>query len=110
MTTQGDSATGIGAPSTALFSNAASIGSVLIQFLDQARPKKNPQGRPRGFVDNARTFLSQSRYFAIRTHAPLARHVFYVFFHIDSVDKLALHVGVGKIHGRSKSDLASQVK
>jgi hypothetical protein len=36
--------------------------------------------------------------------------VFCVFFHIECVDKLAHHVGVGKIHGRSKSDLAVEVK
>jgi hypothetical protein len=47
---------------------------------------------------------------AIRTHAPLARHVFYVFFHIDRVDKLAHHVGVGKMHQRSKADRAVRVK
>jgi hypothetical protein len=73
------------------------------------QPKKNPPGRPRGFADNVRTLLLAGTV-ATRTHAPLARHVFYVFFHIEVVDKLAHHVGVGKVHGRSKSDLAAEVK
>jgi hypothetical protein len=47
--------------------------------------KKNPQGQPGGFGDNVRTLLLAGTV-AIRTHAPLARHDFYVFYRIKLVD------------------------
>jgi hypothetical protein len=68
------------------------------------RQKKTRQVFPCGFVDNVQTlYLADT--LAIRTHAPLARHVFYVFFHIDRVDALAHYGGSGKIHCRSKANL-----
>ena len=71
--------------------------------------KKTRKDDPGGFVDNVQTLLLAGTV-AIRTHVPLARHVFYVFFHIGQADKLALHVDVRKIHRRSKTDLTPQVK
>ena len=59
--------------------------------------KKTRQELPRGFVDNVRTLLLVGT-IAIRTHAPLARHMFYVFFHVDRFDVLAHYVGDRKSH------------
>jgi hypothetical protein len=61
------------------------------------RQKKTRQEMPRGFVDSVRTLLLVGTT-AIRTHAPLARHMFYVFFHIDRLDELAHYVGDRKSH------------
>lgn len=47
---------------------------------------------------------------AIRTLAPLARHLFYVFIRIDEVDVLALNGGDGKNHQRSKTNPVGYVK
>jgi hypothetical protein len=47
--------------------------------------KKTREVSPCGFVDNVQTlYLADT--LAIRTHAPLARHIFCVFFHFDQVD------------------------
>jgi len=59
--------------------------------------KKTRQEFPRGFGDNVQTLLLAGT-IAIRTHAPLARHIFYVFFHIDRLDVLAHYVGDIKSH------------
>jgi hypothetical protein len=47
---------------------------------------------------------------ATRTHAPLARHMFYVFFDIDYVDTLAHYVGVGNSHRQSRANMMAKVK
>jgi len=104
MTTHGDWASESDAPSAALSSNSASLTLAFIQFLERALQKKTRKDDPGGFVDNVRSLLLAGTV-AIRTHVPLARHVFYVFFHIGQADKLALHVDVRKIHRRSKTDL-----
>jgi hypothetical protein len=69
-------------------------------FVSTKRQKKTRQDDPRGFVDNVRTLLLVGT-IAIRTHAPLARHIFYVFFHIDWLDALAHCMGDVKRHCRS---------
>ena len=47
---------------------------------------------------------------AIRTHASLARHGFYVFYRIESLDVLAQFVGVVKNHRWSRADITAKVK
>jgi hypothetical protein len=59
--------------------------------------KKNPLGQPGGFADNVRT-LYLAGTVAIRTHAPLARHDFYVFYRIEFIDAPAQYVGVVRNH------------
>jgi hypothetical protein len=65
---------------------------------------------PAGSQTKSGPYYSVSRYLVVRTHEPLARHVFCLFFHIECVDKLALHAGARKSLERSKSDLAGEVK
>jgi hypothetical protein len=72
----------------------------------EARQKKTRKDAPAGSQTMSGPYYSVSRYLAVRTHEPLARHVFCSFFHIEYVDKLALHAGAKKSNGRSKSDLA----
>ena len=71
--------------------------------------KKNPQRNPRGFADNVRALLVAGTV-VTRTHAPLARHIYYVFSHIEIVDVLAHYGGDVKIHDRSRADLVENVK
>jgi len=47
---------------------------------------------------------------ATRTHAPLARHVFYVFYHLERIETLAHCMGVVKNHRRSRPDPGQNVK
>jgi hypothetical protein len=47
---------------------------------------------------------------AIRTHVPLARHGFCVFYRIEIIDALAQFVGVVKNHRRSRADITAKVK
>jgi hypothetical protein len=47
---------------------------------------------------------------AIRTHVPLARHGFCVFYRNEIIDALAQFVGVVKIHRRSRADITAKVK
>ena len=71
--------------------------------------KKTRQEAPRGFVDNVQTLLLAGT-IAIRTHAPLARHMFYVFYRVDRLDVLAHYVGDIKSYGRSRANRARKVK
>ena len=108
ITTQGDSAISEGAPSVALELKSASIWvSVVLMLVLQE--KKNPPGCPRGFVDNVQTLLLAGT-IAARTHAPLARHLFCMFFRIDRLDALAHYVGDIKLHCRSRANLPAKVK
>jgi hypothetical protein len=47
---------------------------------------------------------------AIRTHVPLARHGFCVFYRNEIIDALAQFVGVVKNHRRSRADITAKVK
>ena len=47
---------------------------------------------------------------AIRTHVPLARHGFCVFYRNEIIDALAQFVGVVKNHRRSRADITPKVK
>ena len=47
---------------------------------------------------------------AIRTHVPLARHGFCVFYRNEIIDALAQFVGVVKKHRRSRADITAKVK
>ena len=47
---------------------------------------------------------------ANRTHAPLARHMFYVFFHFDWLDVLAHYVGDIKACYSSRANQPEKVK
>ena len=80
--------------------------SLLCQF---RRQKKTRKDLPGGFVDNVRTLLLVGT-IAIRTHAPLARHMFYVFFHVDWLDVLAHYVGDIKAHYSSRANQPEKVK
>jgi hypothetical protein len=71
--------------------------------------KKTRQESPRGSADKVQTLLLAGT-IAARTHAPLARHLFYVFLRIDCVDALALYVGDIKSHGESRADERTNVK
>ena len=112
MTTQGDVATSSGAPNALPSSKPASTNDLLIADYDLVihhLTKKNPQGKPGGFGDNVRTLLLAGTV-AIRTHAPLARHNFYVFYRIELVDTLAQYMGVVRIHRCSRADITQKVK
>jgi hypothetical protein len=110
MTTQGEVATCSGAPSDALLTNGASMGVASMSSLRHFQwQKKTRKDFPGGFVDNVRTLLLVGT-IAIRTHAPLARHMFYVFFHVDWLDVLAHYVGDIKAHFGSRSNRPEKVK
>ena len=47
---------------------------------------------------------------AIRTHVPLARHGFYVFYRNEVLATLAQFVGVVKNHRWSRADITAKVK
>ncbi len=47
---------------------------------------------------------------AIRTHVPLARHGYCVFYRNEVIATLAQFVGVAKIHRRSRADITAKVK
>ena len=47
---------------------------------------------------------------AIRTHVPLARHGFYVFYRNEVFAALAQFVGVVKNHRWSRADITAKVK
>jgi len=47
---------------------------------------------------------------AIRTHVPLARHGFCVFYRNEIIAALAQFVGVVKNHRRSRADITAKVK
>jgi hypothetical protein len=70
--------------------------------------KKTREDLPGGYVDNVQAFLAGT--VATRTHAPLARHVCYVFYQIDGVDPVAQYMGVVKGHPNSKTNLNKKVK
>jgi hypothetical protein len=70
--------------------------------------KKTRKDLPSGYVDNVQAFLAGT--VATRTHAPLARHVCYVFYQIDSIDPVAQYMGVVKGHHKSKTNLTRKVK
>jgi hypothetical protein len=100
MTTQDDSATSSVAPKVALLAKGASVVLSSMLWLTshaQYGQKKTRQEFPRGFGDNVQTLLLAGT-IAIRTHAPLARHIFYVFFHTNRVGVLAHYVGDRKSH------------
>ena len=71
--------------------------------------KKTRQERPCGFVGNVQTLLLAGTT-AIRTHAPLARHVFYVFFYVDRLDVQAHCGGDIKDHAQSRANRLPNVK
>lgn len=72
------------------------------------RQKKTREESPGGFVDTVQAFSAGT--VATSTHAPLARHVFYVFYRIDPVNTLAQYMGVVKDHRSSKTNLTLKVK
>jgi hypothetical protein len=47
---------------------------------------------------------------AIRTHVPLARHGYCVFYRNEIIDALAQFVGVVKNHRWSRADITAKVK
>lgn len=47
---------------------------------------------------------------AIRTHVPLARHSFYVFYRNEDLAALAQFAGVVKKHRWSRADITAKVK